>query len=272
MRIISIINEKGGVGKTTCTMNIAAGLAMFRKKILLIDLDPQENLTNSLGMQGANLRKSIWHVINKNDCIENHIVTREPFDLVPGHSNLAAVQDKLGYIKKTDILRHSMHNLTGYDYVLIDCPANLGILSLNSLAASDEVYIILQSEFLALNGMAKLTKEIQKIKSDFNSNLIIGGVIANRFDKRKRLNNEVVDNMKEFFGNRFFETVIRENISLAESPSFGKTIFEFKPKSHGAEDFRKLCREIIRRDHNKPLPQREKIRLFDIAQENNGNK
>jgi chromosome partitioning protein len=267
MRVISIINEKGGVGKTTCTMNIAAGLANLRKKILLIDLDPQENLTNSLGMQGANLKKSIWHVINKNDDVSNHVTRREPFDLVPGHTNLSHIQDKLGYIKKTDILRHAMHLLSGYDYVFIDCPANLGILSLNALAASDEVYIILQSEFLALNGMAKLTKEIQNIKNAHNPNLSIGGVIANRFDKRKRLNNEVVDNMKEFFGNRFFETVIRENISLAESPSFGKTIFEFKPKSHGAEDFRKLCREIVRRDMNKPLPKREEKKIFDIAQQ-----
>jgi len=265
MRTIAIINEKGGVGKTTSTINIGAALGILGKKVLLIDLDPQENLTNSLGFQGHNQKKTIFQLFLEGAKLEDVILKRDVVDIIPSGNRLMELQDKLAYLKKYNILKSHILNMTNYDYVLVDCPANLGVLVLNAMVAVDEIYITLQSEFLALQSMAKISKMISEIKKEYNADLVIGGVIATRYDKRKKLNNEVISNIKEFFGEKFFNTIIRENIAIAEAPSYGKTIFEYRLKSHGADDYMSLAKEIIERDNKKPNIISEELRSISFV-------
>ncbi|HBY57441.1 MAG TPA: chromosome partitioning protein ParA [Candidatus Atribacteria bacterium] len=248
MKKIAFINQKGGVGKTTCTMNIGAGLCILAKKVLLIDLDPQAHLTYSLGIEAHNLENTVYELLKGNCKAQKAIINRNGIDLIPSSLELSGAEIEFsGIAGREFLLKEALEGIYHYDYMLIDCPPSLGLLTLNALTTTQEVYIPLQTEFLALQGMSKLLATIDIVKKRLNKDIEITGIIATRFDHRKNLNKEVVEKIENYFGSRFFKTLIRDNVSLAEAPSFGQTIFEYKANSYGAKDYLNLCQEIIKR-------------------------
>ena len=248
MKIIALVNQKGGVGKTTSVINIGAGLNRLGKKVLLIDLDPQAHLTYSLGIQAHELERAIYEVLTGGATLQEVLINSDGLMIIPSALSLSGAEIELtGLPGREFLLKEVLSKVKGYNYILIDCPPSLGLLTLNALTTAQEVYIPLQTEFLALQGLSKLLETIGVVKKRLNSNLEITGIIATRFDRRKNLNREVVAKIKDYFGNKLFKTLIRDNISLAEAPSFGKTIYEYKPRSYGAEDYLTLSKEIIER-------------------------
>jgi len=248
MQIIALINQKGGVGKTTCAINIGAGLNKLRKRVLLIDLDPQAHLTYSLGIPAHELKNTVYELLKGTASLKETITERNGLGLVPSSLNLSGAEIEFsGLAGREFLLKETLDGLNKFDYVFIDCPPSLGLLTLNALTTAQKVYIPLQTEFLALQGMTKLLETITIVKKRLNKNIEIAGIIATRFDNRKNLNREVVEKIKEYFGDKLFNTLIRDNISLAEAPGFGKTIFEYKSSSYGAKDYLDLCKEIIKR-------------------------
>lgn len=245
-KIISILNHKGGVGKTTSAINIGAGLVELGKKVLLIDLDPQANLSLSLGIPRQ--PNTIYEALRGESEMEPYTV-REGLDVVMSTLDLSGAEMELiNEAGREYLLRELCEPVKeDYDYVIIDCPPSLGLLTLNALAASDFVYIPLQTQFLALQGLAKIKQVIDKVKFRLNKKLEIGGVIATMYDSRKILNRDVVDTIKKYFGEKVFETLIRDNVALAEAPSQRMDIFSYNRQSIGAEDYMNLCKEILLR-------------------------
>ena len=247
-KIISLCNQKGGVGKTTCTLNIGAGLQRAGKRVLLIDLDPQAHLTYCLGLTAADLESTIYDAFRNGALLQDIAIERNGLLIIPSSLDLASVEMELAGIPGREfILKEFLEQAGAYDYILIDCPPSLGLLTLNALTATREIYIPLQAEFLALKGMGKLLETIETVRKRLNKDVDITGIIATRFDARKKLNKGIVDTITERFGKKLFKTIIRENISLAEAPGYGQTIFEYAPRSFGAEDFTALAQEIIMR-------------------------
>jgi chromosome partitioning protein len=244
--IISLLNHKGGVGKTTSAINIGAGLVELGKSVLLIDLDPQANLTLSLGIpRQAN---TIYEAIRGESDL--HPVTiKEGLDVVTSVLDLSGAEMELiNEAGREFILRELFDPLREqYDFIIIDCPPSLGLLTLNALTSSDYVFIPLQTEFLAMQGLAKIKQVIQKVKLRLNKKLRIGGVIATMYDSRKILNRDVVQTIKKYFGDMVFETHIRDNVALAEAPAQRKDIFSYNRSSPGAKDYLALSKEIIER-------------------------
>ncbi len=249
-KIFALINQKGGVGKTTSTINLGAGLAKLKKKVLLIDFDPQANLTDGLGTEEKDLKYTIYNILKSEVNCKNVIINNnENMSFIPSHVFLAKSEKEFSReARNIFLLKNALKGLTGYDYVLIDCPPSLGILTLNALAAAQSVIIPLQPEYYALKGIRKLMDIIDFVKGKINRRLTIVGIICTRYDNRKIHHREVLGKIRESLGDSIFYTVIRENISLAESSSFGQTIFEYKPKSHGAEDYMNLSKEVIERN------------------------
>jgi chromosome partitioning protein len=246
MRIISLLNQKGGVGKTTSTVNIGHGLTMLGKKVLLLDLDPQAHLTYSLGIKAHELEKTIFELLKGEATLDQAIQTVGAMQVIPSTLDLSGAEMEFSSVAGREmLLKEALKKAHDYDYILIDCPPNLSILTLNTLTTAREVFICVQTEYLALQGIARLMETIQVVKKRLNKSLNVTGVICTRFDKRKRLNIEVAENIKSYFGDKVFQTIIRDNIALAEAPIQGKTIFDYAPKSHGAEDYMELCKEII---------------------------
>lgn len=248
MKTIAFINQKGGVGKTTSCVNIGAGLVRQKKKVLLIDIDPQAHLTTSLGLPTEELEYTIYDLIKGEAKVKDVVLDKRGIDIIPSTLDLSAADIEFSSLAGREfLLRDSLKEVKGYDYIFIDCPPSLGILTLNALTYANEVYIPLQTEYLALKGMKKLLDTIELIKNRLNKKLVLTGIICTMYDKRKNLNKEVVEKIKGYFGKKLFKTLIREAVALAEAPSFGKHIFEYKPKSNGAEDYLSLCNEIIKR-------------------------
>jgi chromosome partitioning protein len=243
-KIISLLNHKGGVGKTTCAINIGAGLVELGKKVLLIDLDPQANLTVSLGI--SRQPNSIYEAMRGESELEPYS-HRENLDVVVSTLDLSGAEMELiNEAGREYILRELCEPVREeYDFIIIDCPPSLGLLTLNALAASEYVFIPLQTQFLALQGLAKIKQVIDKVKFRLNKDLEIGGVIATMYDGRKVLNRDVVETIRKYFGPKVFETLIRDNVSLAEAPAQRKDIFSYSPNSLGAQDYMALCREIL---------------------------
>ena len=247
MKTIAFTNQKGGVGKTTSTINVGAGLALMGKRVLLIDLDPQANLTYSLRMNSQRLHKTVYDVLKGRVHIEDAIIThKDGFDILPSSIDLSGAEMEFANEPAREtLLKNALRRLNiEYDYVLIDCPPNLGILTLNAFTAVKEIYIVLQSEYLALHGLSKLMDVINVVRERLNPEIEIGGIICTLYDKRKNLNREVVDHIKDYFGDKVFDTIIRDNVALAEAPSHHKTIFEYDSESYGAQDYLALSKEI----------------------------
>ena len=244
-KVISLSNHKGGVGKTTSTINIGAGLNRLKKKVLLIDLDPQANLSQSLGIIEPG--KTIYGALKGEYKLEPMEII-PGLDLIPSTLDLSGAEIELsGEAGREYILKELIDPLRGsYDYILIDSPPSLGLLTINAFTASDEVYIPLQAQYLALQGLTKLMEVIAKIKSRLNKNLKVGGVFVTQYDSRKVLNRNVVETIKSHYKDQVFKTAIRDNIALAEAPTQGLDIFRYNPKSYGAEDYLSLCKEILK--------------------------
>lgn len=244
--VISLLNHKGGVGKTTSAINIGAALVELGKKVLLIDLDPQANLTLSLGIPRH--PNTIYEAIRGESPLVPYNV-KENMDVVISTLDLSGAEMELiNEAGREFIMRELFEPVKdNYDYLIIDCPPSLGLLTLNALTSSDIVYIPLQTEFLAMQGLAKIKQIIQKVKLRLNKKLEIGGVIPTMYDHRKVLNRDVVATIKKYFGALVFETMIRDNVALAEAPAQRKDIFAYNPNSSGAEDYLALAKEILER-------------------------
>jgi chromosome partitioning protein len=244
--IISLLNHKGGVGKTTSAINIGAGLVKLGKKVLLLDLDPQANLTISLGIPRQKV--TIYENMRGEAEIQPFVV-KEGLEVVTSSLDLSGAEMELiNEAGREYILRELFEPLQEeYDFIIIDCPPSLGLLTLNALTASDYVVIPMQTEFLALQGLAKIKQITDKVRFRLNKKLTIGGVIATMYDSRKVLNRDIVTTIKKYFGDKVFETMIRENVALAEAPAQHKDIFEYQPNSNGAEDYLELAKEMALR-------------------------
>lgn len=244
--IISLMNHKGGVGKTTTTINIGAGLVKLGKKVLLVDLDPQANLTISLGIPRQKI--TIYESMRGEAEITPYNVKKN-LDVVTSTLDLSGAEMELINEAGRELIIGELFEplVHEYDFIIIDCPPSLGLLTLNALTASDYVYIPMQTEFLALQGLAKIKQITDKVRFRLNKKLQIGGVIATMYDSRKVLNREVVETIKKYFKDRVFDTMIRDNVSLAEAPAAHKDIFEYNPRSSGARDYLALSKEIMER-------------------------
>jgi chromosome partitioning protein len=245
-KVLSISNHKGGVGKTTSAINIGAGLNKLGKKVLLIDLDPQANLSQSLGL--TNQEKTIYGAL-KGDYKLEPIVVLKGLDVIPSTLDLSGAEIELSSEPGREyILKELIEDIRNdYDYIIIDSPPSLGLLTINSFTAADEILIPLQAQFLAMQGLAKLVEVVEKIKSRLNKELKMGGVFITQYDGRKVLNRDVVETINAHFKSEVFKTKIRDNIALAEAPAQGLDIFRYNAKSNGAEDYMDLAKEIIKR-------------------------
>lgn len=247
-RIIAVSNHKGGVGKTTSCVNIGAGLSLMGKKVLLLDLDPQANMSQSLGVMTA--EKTIYGVLKGQYTSQQAVLPiSETLHLLPSELDLSGAEVELSSEAGREfLLREALDPLTNaYDFILIDCPPSLGLLTINAFTAVGEVLIPLQAEYLALQGLTKLVEVVEKVRRRLNPALHISGVIVTQFDQRKVLNRHVLESIREYFGEKVFDTRIRDNVALAEAPTVGTDIFRYSPRSYGAEDYETLCREILSR-------------------------
>lgn len=245
MSVIAIANHKGGVGKTTTTVNLAAALARTGNKVLVIDMDPQANATFSLGLKKQD--QTIYQVLAFQDDIKKMIQGLEDIDIVPSSVHLAGFEKNME-VGKEFILQESLATIKDtYDFILIDCPPSLGALTISALTASDFVIIALQPEFLALQGMTDFIKILRTVKTRMNSQLDLLGIVATQYDNRKVLHRDVLEHAKNQYGEAIFDTMIRGNVALAECQSMGKHIFQYDENCNGAEDYLNLAYEVENR-------------------------
>lgn len=249
--IISIINQKGGVGKTTTAVNLSAYLAERGKKTLLIDEDSQGNSTSGLS-KDVEFKKNLYDVLLDDGDPKDAIVKTavKKLFLLPSSIDLAGAEMELaGEEKREFLLKRKIESLKEeYDYILIDCPPSLGLMTLNALVASDSILIPIQAEFYALEGLSQLVKTVQIVSRRLNPSLHILGILLTMFDGRTNLSIQVAEEVKKYFGSRVFRTVIPRTVKLSEAPSFGEPIMTYAPKSKGAEAYKKLCREVLKRE------------------------
>jgi chromosome partitioning protein len=250
-KIISLINQKGGVGKTTSTVNLATYLADAGKSVLLVDLDPQGNASSGIGVDTRNLDGSLYKAMISGEYPKNTILgLGEGFDIIPSSQELAGAGVEMIHMDNRefrlyDVLRQIR---TEYDYIVIDSPPSLGLLTINGLVASDEVIIPVQTEYYALEGLSQLLETISLVKENLQPELVVKGALLTMYDRRNRLARQVVKEVQEYFPGHVFESVIPRSVRLAEAPSFGKSILSFSGLSKGARAYKNLAREIIEID------------------------
>ena len=249
-KAIAIFNQKGGVGKTTTNINLAACLAIKGKKVLILDIDPQGNTTSGIGVSKKNLDKTVYNIfVDQNFDPREAIIqtTVENLDLIPASVDLAGAEVELVQMKGREIsLKKGLDKIRHmYDYIFIDCPPSLGLLTINSLTAVDSVLIPIQCEFYALEGVSQLVSTIELVKKSLNPKLTVQGVILSMFDGRTNLSLQVVQEVKKYFGGKVYSTVIPRNVRLAEAPSYGMPITEYDPKSRGAEAYMDFAEEFL---------------------------
>ena len=251
-KIIAIANQKGGVGKTTTTVNLAASLGVLEKKVLLIDADPQANATSGLGIDAESVEMGTYQLIeHSRSAAETIIKTASPnVDLIPSHIDLVAIEielvdkDEREYMMKKAIgdLRDT------YDYILIDCAPSLGLLTLNALTAADSVIIPIQCEYYALEGLGKLLNTIKSIQKIHNPDLDIEGMLLTMYDSRLRLSNQVVQEVRKHFADMVFDTIIQRNVRLSEAPSYGESIIKYDASSKGAANYLNMANEVVKKN------------------------
>jgi chromosome partitioning protein len=245
MRRIALVNQKGGVGKTTTAVNLSAAISRLDRRVLLIDLDPQSNATVSLGVAPDQQKNNTSYGL-LNGAPFQPIELGPNFHLVPSNIELAGAEMELtSVIGREIVLRDALAEVTGYDFMILDCSPSLGLLSVNALTTAKEVMVPLQCEFLALHGISLLMRTIELVRKRLNTELAITGVIPCMYDVRKGLARDVVVEIEKHFGDKVFRSKIRSNVRLAEAPSHGKSIFDYAPDSYGAEDYLALAREIV---------------------------
>lgn len=248
-KTIAIANQKGGVGKTTTAINLSASLASNDLKILLIDSDPQGNATTGLGVDKSVERPTIYDVLFSDVPVSTTILKTdfEGLDMVPANRNLVAANLELVDLPNRESrLKSKLDEVRGnYDYILIDCPPALDLLTLNALLAADSVLVPIQCEFFALEGISQLMDTVERIKESFSHNLKIEGILLTMYDDRTNLTKQVADDLKEFFQDQVFKTVIPRSIRLAEAPSYGKPILQYDVRSKGSESYVKLAKELL---------------------------
>lgn len=247
--VIAILNQKGGVGKTTTAINLAAYLARAGKKVLVCDIDPQGNTTSGVGLDKKSLGTSLYDVLFERAEVNSSIqkVGGEKIFLIPADSNLAAAEVELVPLEHREYQLRKVLSGLEYDYILIDCPPSLGLLSVNALVAATDVLIPVQTEFYAMEGLGQLLATIQQVKQALNPPLNLLGVVLTMYDKRTSLSDQVKSELVNHFGDKVFETVIPRNVRLAEAPSFGRTIAEHDRWSKGARAYKSLAKELDRR-------------------------
>ena len=251
-KIIAIANQKGGVGKTTTSVNLAASLGVLEKKVLLIDADPQANATSGLGINVEKVELGSYQVIEHTAVAKDAIVsTSSPnVDIIPAHIDLVATEIELVDMpSRESMLKSAIGSLKEeYDYIIIDCAPSLGLLTLNALTASDAVIIPIQCEYFALEGLGKLLNTIKSVQKIHNSDLDIEGLLLTMYDSRLRLSNQVVDEVKKHFTEMVFKTIIHRNVRLGEAPSFGESIIGYDASSTGANNYLSLAQELIEKN------------------------
>jgi chromosome partitioning protein len=258
------LNQKGGVGKTTSVVNVGSGLTILGKRVLLVDLDPQGHLCGFLGIDPRQVRRTIYDVLIGDAPAREAVIQKElgarismngvdsrlKISVIPADLSFADSEVELSRLPDREyLLRDALADVRdNYDYILIDCPPSLGLLATIALCAAQKVFVPVQTEYLALESLTNLCRIVDSVKVSLNPPLEIGGLIATRFDGRKVLNRTIVERLREQFGALLLESLIRENIVLAEAPGFGKDIFTYRPRSHGAQDYLNLCFELMGRN------------------------
>lgn len=248
-KIIAIANQKGGVGKTTTSVNLAASLGVLEKKVLLIDADPQANATSGLGIEVEKVELGTYQLLEHSCSAEDCILDANSpnVDIIPSHIDLVAIEIEL--VDKEDresmLKRAIVHLKDDYDFILIDCAPSLGLLTLNALTAADAVIIPIQCEYFALEGLGKLLNTIKSVQKIHNQNLDIEGLLLTMYDSRLRLSNQVVEEVQKHFNDMVFKTIIQRNVRLGEAPSFGESIINYDVSSKGASNYLSLAKEII---------------------------
>lgn len=249
MKVISIFNQKGGVGKTTTVVNLSAALGKKNKKVLVIDLDPQGNSTSGLGIDKNELESSVYDILLEETTFDPLETSAKNVKILPSNSDLSGFEiEAVNIDNREHLLANYLNNINEYDYILMDCPPSLGLLSINALVASNSVLIPIQSEYYALEGVSQLVQTIDLIKGSLNPDLEIEGVVMSMFDGRNNLALDVVEEVKKYFKDKVFKSIIPRNIRLAEAPSHGLSVIDYDSSSKGAKAYIKLANEIIKQN------------------------
>ncbi|MFB6181475.1 MAG: ParA family protein [Candidatus Magasanikbacteria bacterium] len=253
-KIISIVNQKGGVGKTTSAMNLAASLAELGELVLLVDLDPQGNASSGLGLDKEELDSGLYHALTQDHNLHDVVLnsSHEGLRIAPATEDLAGANVEFVDLDRRefqlhDLLEEAKH---AYDYVIIDCPPSLGLLTINGLVAADEVIIPVQAEYYALEGLGQLLNSINLVKEHIKPDLNVMGAFLTMLDKRTNLSEEVKEELHNHFPDKVFDTEIPRSVRLAEAPSYGQSILEYEPSSRGAEAYKNLAEEILQKHNN----------------------